>query len=406
MALLTLTASHLDVDLDRLERLAAAGSVGAAVAADASIAGCVVLATCNRFELYLDSSDARDTEVGRKAAVQVVAEATGLTVDDAAAALRPLVGDRAVAEHLFAVASGLESMVVGEREITGQVRRALTAARATGTTTPTLERLFQTASRASRRVMAQTGLGRSGRSLVAVALDVAAQEAPFVGARVLLIGTGSYARTAVAALRAHHVGRIAVFSASGRAGDLADELDLDVAGDLAAELAGADVVVGCSGAAGPVIGVDEMRAARAASGGPGVLVDLALRHDIDPAVRELGVPLIDLATVRRHVEPPEVGRARAVVGEEADEFAAALAEAELVPVVVALRGRVHALLEDELRRLPADHGPEAEAALRRFAARLLHTPVVRARDHARRGRSAEYRDAVETLLGVEIPDPD
>ena len=401
MALLTLTASHHDVDLDLLERLTAAGSAGAAVAADASVTGCVVLATCNRFEVYLDS---RDPDVAYKAAAHAVADAAGLDPVAAARVLRPVVGERDVAEHLFAVASGLESMVVGEREITGQVRRALDAARGEGTTTPSLERLFQTASRASRVVVARTGLGRGGRSLVSVALGLAAQEAPLVGARVLLIGTGSYARTAVAALRSHHVGRIAVHSVSGRAGLLAEDLDLDVAGGLADELAAADVVVGCSGASGPVVGVEEVRAAMAVSGGPGVLVDLALRRDIDPAVAGLGIPLIDLATVRRHVEPPEVAQARAVVAEQADEFAAALAETELVPVVVALRGRVHEILEDELRRLPADHGPEAEAALRRFAARLLHTPVARARDHARAGRSAEYRDAVETLLGVEVPD--
>ncbi len=401
MALLTLTASHHDVDLDLLERLTAAGSAGAAVAADASVTGCVVLATCNRFEVYLDS---RDPDVAYKAAAHAVADAAGLDPVAAARVLRPVVGERDVAEHLFAVASGLESMVVGEREITGQVRRALDAARGAGTTTPSLERLFQTASRASRVVVARTGLGRGGRSLVSVALGLAAQEAPLVGARVLLIGTGSYARTAVAALRSHHVGRIAVHSVSGRAGLLAEDLDLDVAGGLADELAAADVVVGCSGASGPVVGVEEVRAAMAVSGGPGVLVDLALRRDIDPAVAGLGIPLIDLATVRRHVEPPEVAQARAVVAEQADEFAAALAETELVPVVVALRGRVHEILEDELRRLPADHGPEAEAALRRFAARLLHTPVARARDHARAGRSAEYRDAVETLLGVEVPD--
>ena len=401
MALLTLTASHHDVDLDLLERLTAAGSAGAAVAADASVTGCVVLATCNRFEVYLDS---RDPDVAHKAAAHAVADAAGLDPAAAARVLRPVVGEREVAEHLFAVASGLESMVVGEREITGQVRRALDAARGEGTTTPSLERLFQTASRASRVVVARTALGRGGRSLVSVALGLAAQEAPLVGARVLLIGTGSYARTAVAALRSHHVGRIAVHSVSGRAGLLAEDLDLDVAGGLADELAAADVVVGCSGASGPVVGVEEVRAAMAVSGGPGVLVDLALRRDIDPAVAGLGIPLIDLATVRRHVEPPEVAQARAVVAEQADEFAAALAETELVPVVVALRGRVHEILEDELRRLPADHGPEAEAALRRFAARLLHTPVARARDHARAGRSAEYRDAVETLLGGEVPD--
>ncbi len=401
MALLTLTASHHDVDLDLLERLTAAGTAGSAVAADASITGCVVLATCNRFELYLDS---RDPGVARKAAVQAVAEAAGLALDEVAGTLRSLEGDRPVAEHLFAVTSGLESMVVGEREITGQVRRALDAARADGTTTTALERLFQTASRASRAVVARTGLGRT-RSLVSVALELAAQEAPLVGARVLLVGTGSYARTAVTALRAQHVGRIVVHSASGRAGELAEALDLDVAGPLTEELAAADVVVGCSGTAGHVIEVADVRAAMARSGGPAVLVDLALRHDIDPAVRELGLPLVDLATVRRHVELPEVARARDVVAQEAAEFAAALAEAEVVPAVVALRSRVHELLEEEIGRAPAAAAPEVEAALRHFAARLLHGPVVRAREEARAGHADAYRDAVETLLGVEVPDP-
>ncbi len=401
MALLTLIASHHDVDLDLLERLTAAGTAGSAVAADASITGCVVLATCNRFELYLDS---RDPGVAQKAAVQAVAEAAGLTLDEVSATLQPVVGERGVAEHLFSVASGLESMVVGEREITGQVRRALDAARADGTTTTALERLFQTASRASRAVVARTGLGRT-RSLVAVALELAAQEAPLVGARVLLVGTGSYARTAIGALRAQSVGQIVVHSASGRAGELAEALDLDVAGALADELAAADVVVGCSGTAGYVIGVEDLRTAMARSGGPAVLVDLALRHDVDPAVRELGVPLIDLATVRRHVELPEVAQARGVVADEAEEFAAGLAEAEVVPAVVALRGRVHELLEEELCRVPGGPAPEVEAALRHFAARLLHGPVVRAREEARAGHADAYRDAIETLLGREIPDP-
>jgi glutamyl-tRNA reductase len=393
--LLTLSASHLDLDLDLLEQLSSgAGSIGSAM--DASIIGCVVLATCNRFELYLD---ARDAEVAAKAAVHAVVEATGLPSDDVASVLRVRRGARDVAEHLFGVAAGLESMVVGEREVAGQVRRALAAARADGTTTPALERLFQTASRASRAVVARTGLGSGGRSVVTVALDLAARDLPLAGARVLLIGTGSYASAAVGALTARGVGRITVHSPSGRADDFARGRGLGVVERLADGLADADLVVGCSGAAGPVLGADDVRAARAAGGGPSVLVDLALRHDVDPAVRTVGLPVIDLATVREHVAPLEVGGARRVVAEHAARFEATLAEQELVPALVALRAHVHDLLEDELRRTRAE-GTPIEPALRRFAARLLHLPAVRARDHARRGEAAAYRDAVETLLGL------
>ena len=171
MVLLTLSASHHDLDLDVLEQLASgAQSVGPAVVADAALDGCVVLATCNRFELYLDAVDGR-AEVAAKAAADAVAHATGLPPDDVAHALRPRTGMFPVAQHLFGVASGLDSMVVGEREVAGQVRRALTSARAQGTTSSDLERLFQWASRTSRAVGAGTSLGSSGRSVVAVALD-------------------------------------------------------------------------------------------------------------------------------------------------------------------------------------------------------------------------------------------
>jgi len=399
VALLTLSASHHDLDLDLLEQLSSgAGSVGTTVVADASVAGCVVLATCNRFELYLDVDDA---EVAIKSVVQTVAEATELPGDTVGEALRPWLGARAVAQHLFGVAAGLESMVVGEREVAGQVRRALTAARADGTASPALERLFQTASRASRAVATGTGLGRGGRSVVTVALDLAAERMPLADATVLLIGTGSYARTALAALRNRGVGRVAVHSPSGRAAELADAEGLDVVPReaLAAELGRADLVVGSSGANGPVVRAEDVLAARLHDGRPQVLVDLALRHDIDPTVRALGVPLIDLATVREHVAPLEVADARRLVAEHAERFEGTLAEQVLVPVVVALRGHVHGLLEEELLRSPT---PEVERALRHFAARLLHTPVVRAREHARRGRSEAYLDAVQTLLGLDV----
>ena len=165
MVLLSLVASHHSLDLTVLERLQAdVHAVGRElVAATNAVTGAVVLATCNRFELYLDVDDTADTPCARRAVAQAVASRSGYSLDDVEQHLHPLVGAEA-GEHLFAVASGLESMVVGEREIAGQVRRALTTARRDGTTTSTLEALFQAASRASRgtaRIVARTARATS-----------------------------------------------------------------------------------------------------------------------------------------------------------------------------------------------------------------------------------------------------
>lgn len=470
MALLVLSASHHDLDLDVLEQLSSgARSVGPAAVAHASLAGCVVLATCNRFELYLDTArpgpDDADpgAAAGAAAATAAVAERAGLPVDDVRHALRARTGALAVAQHLFGVAAGLDAMVVGEREVAGQVRRALAGARADGTTTSDLERLFQWASRASRAVGAATALGSSGRSVVAVALDLAAHaladgaaacpalpapaepaaapdatvdatvepaesgdvpaDAPagLAGVSALLVGTGSYARAAVSALRRRGVRRIAVHSPSGRAAEFAESRGLAAVppGGLAAALADADLVVACSGAHGPVLGADDVRAAlaaRAEGTSPGsrgaaparrmAVVDLALRHDVDPAVGALdGVTLVDLATVQQHAGfvALEVGDGWEIVAAHAARFAESVAEREVAPAVVALRGYVQGLLDEEIRR-SGPRTPDEERNLRRFAARLLHLSALRAREHARRGEADAYREAVETLLGVDLPD--
>jgi len=153
VVLLSLIASHRDLDLELLERLSVgAQSVGRSVAAiGAAPTGAVVLATCNRFEVYVEVGAGRDADTAVVETTAVIASAAGLPVADVAASLHVLRG-RDVPAHLFSVAAGLESMVVGEREISGQVRRSLTAARAGGTTSTGLERLFQTASRASRAI--------------------------------------------------------------------------------------------------------------------------------------------------------------------------------------------------------------------------------------------------------------
>lgn len=461
MVLLSLSASHRDLDLDVLEQLSSgAHSVGTSVVADSpAITGCVVLATCNRFELYLDTDIPCPSDDGvpvtlsaveplapapqhaveglrpapepesladraHRAAIAdaardvmaVVARSSGLDPAAVAESLQLAVGP-AVSRHLFAVASGLDSMVVGEREVAGQVRRALQTARALGTTSSTLERLFQSASRASRAVGSGTALGGTGRSVVGVALDLVAQDVDLRHASVLLIGTGSYAGASLTALRTRGAQDVAVYSPSGRAHGFATDRGARPVelGGLPTALAAADVVVSCSGALGAVVDVPLVTAAREArdpAGGPPrprVLVDLALTHDVDPAVAGVpGVRLVNLATIQANAPVAvslEVTRGRRLVEEHAAEFEATLAEQTLVPAVVALRRHVEQAMAAELHRARAGD-PETAAAversLRRFAASVLHVPAVRAREHARLGRHDEYREGLEAVFGLQV----
>ncbi|ADG76308.1 glutamyl-tRNA reductase [Cellulomonas flavigena DSM 20109] len=419
MVLLSLVASHHSLDLTVLERLQAdVHAVGRElVAATNAVTGAVVLATCNRFELYLDVADTADTPCARRAVAQAVASRSGYSPEDVEQHLHPLVGAEA-GEHLFAVASGLESMVVGEREIAGQVRRALTTARRDGTTTSTLEALFQAASRTSRAVEKSTGLGATGRSVVGVALDLAARTLPqadgdadWAAVRCVLIGTGSYAGASLAALKARGVRDVRVFSPSGRAGPFASARGvtaLPAGADLLAEVTRTDLVVACSGAAGAVLGVDALAVARRGAATPLTVVDLALRHDVDPDVRTLpGVALVSLQSVAEHApaEHAALAQAREVVLQAAADFEADRRVREWDPAVVAERTRILGGLEAALDALPTEHRDEARArSLRRRTRSLLHAPTVAARAAARDGDAAGYARALAALAAIEVPD--
>jgi glutamyl-tRNA reductase len=258
VVLLSLTASHRELDLDALERLSTgSSSVGRVVVGTCGpVAGAVVISTCNRFELYLDVDAPLSGDSVRHATrhvAELVAHASGVTGDVAARSFTVRTGPE-VTEHLFAVASGLDAMVVGEREIAGQVKRALAEAREQETTSKTLELLFQTASRTSKRVGTDTELGAAGRSVVALALDLAERELPpWDGIRAVLIGTGSYAGASVAALRARGCDDIRVYSQSGRAEAFAESHGVQPVDSLVEALADADLVVSCSGARGRAV---------------------------------------------------------------------------------------------------------------------------------------------------------
>ncbi|WP_081861459.1 glutamyl-tRNA reductase [Cellulomonas sp. HZM] len=412
MVLLSLVASHHELDLAVLERLSSdVHAVGRElVGAATSISGAVVLATCNRFELYLDVADAADAPAARTAAARTVAARSGYPVEAVAAHLTALT-DTSAAGHLFAVASGLESMVVGEREIAGQVRRALTAARRDGTTTGDLESLFQAASRVSRAVDARTGLGGTGRSVVGVALDIAASGLPdWSDVRCVLVGTGSYAGASLAALKARGVTDVRVYSPSGRASQFASARGVRAVpsgADLASEVAGVDLVVACSGAAGAVLEVDALASARSDDARPLTVVDLALRHDVDPGVRELpGVRLVSLHTVAQHApaEHAAVQTARTLVDNAAQDYEGDRRVREWNPAVLAERTRVLGGLESALQALPDEARDErTERALRRRTRAALHAPTIRAREAARAGDTAAYASALAELATVAVP---
>ncbi|MFE6967744.1 glutamyl-tRNA reductase [Isoptericola sp. NPDC057653] len=413
MVLLSLTASHRELDLDALERLSTgSGSVGrAAVGACGPVQGSVVISTCNRFELYLDVDAPVHGDAVRHATrhvAAVVAASSGVTAEVAAESFTVRTGPE-VTEHLFTVAAGLDSMVVGEREIAGQVKRALAEARADGTTSKTLELLFQTASRTSKRVGTQTELGAAGRSVVALGLDLAGRDlagrelrrgpAPagdgsWRGLRVVLIGTGSYAGASVAALRARGCDDVRVYSRSGRAEVFAQGHGVEPVRDLVTALADADLVVSCSGARGrrpagaPADGGAEAsleyvldaaavvrareRAAAAAGDEPEprplVVLDLALHRDVDPRVADVeGVLLYDLGTLKAHAPATAAGvvdRARSIVDAAAADFEETrlgrAADAAVVALFDAAEERVRAEVDVATERLATELAARGE----------------------------------------------
>jgi glutamyl-tRNA reductase len=400
--LLCLTANHQNASFDLLEKL----SIGAPAAASTLVTGsdfvqgAVVLATCNRFEAYLDIDEPLTgaTAVAVRSTIDTMSAASGVRPEELRRSVTVITGDE-VAEHLFSVTSGLESVVIGEDEISGQVGRALDAARKSGTTSSGLDKLFQTAARTSRDVKNRTALGGAGRSLVRLALELASSRVTdWSRTRVLLVGTGQYAATTLGALRDRGATDVRVFSPSGRAAKFAAKHDIAFETSLAAAIATSDVVVTCTAsmAIAPADITDDHRR---------LVIDLGLPRNVDPSVSSMpGVELLDLELISRHA-PIEAltasADARALVGTAAASFTSA---AVVEPAIVALRSHIFDVLDAEIERAERRAGPadstDTVAALRHLAGVLLHGPSVRARELAREGRADEFVAALDALYGI------
>ncbi len=416
MVLFSLVASHSNLDLETVARLSAgaAGVSADVVAADNDVVGMVTLATCNRYELYAQARTAEDVESARSSIIAAVSTHSGLTEHQVSNALATQQGP-AVPRHLFAVSTGLESAVVGEREIAGQVRRALSSAQEAGVCTPALVRLFQAASKTAKDVGARTALGRRGMSIVSVALDLAAelQDVPSLAGRTaVLFGTGAYAGAAMAQLAQRGCTDIHVYSASGRAETFTASRGGTAVSDesLPAALAGAQLLVGCSGTDRQVPATD-LAQVRGEGAPQLTVIDLALTHDFAPDVADLpGVDLLTLETVRQAAPAEQSAtlvEAAKLVADAAVNFEQAQNARSLDHAIVALRRHTMAVLDDEIAKIRQQHGctaatAEVEFAMRRMVKQLLHVPTVRAKELAAAGDAESYLAALDALYGLKV----
>jgi glutamyl-tRNA reductase len=391
----------------------------------------VVVSTCNRVEVYTAISRFHGAAGDVR---RFLADLHGLTIGEFADHLYDYYEERAV-QHLFAVAAGIDSMVVGEAQILGQVREAFSAAQAERTVGPVLSALFARAIKVGRRARSETGIGAGMASTVSVGLRVAGgQLGGLAGRRALLVGAGGVARLAGRALREAGAGELVVANRTAATGAaLAGELagravPLD---RIADELAAADLVVAATAGTTPTVTratVAEALGRRAATGAgppgspaaPLVVLDLGVPRDVEPEVRGLpGVVLADLDALRAVLETDEgprreVERVRALIAQETVAFMGGQREARLAPTIRALRARAEQLRQQELAKastrlagLDERQRAAVEAVTRGLVNKLLHDPMVRGKTLAARPDGDLYVAALRELYGLDPrPGPD
>nr|WP_294693013.1 glutamyl-tRNA reductase [uncultured Friedmanniella sp.] len=410
MSILVVSVSHRSTSVGMLSRLAMDADASAKLAEQLMSADhideAVVLSTCNRTELYTSVSRFHG---GLDDAVTALAELAGLSVAELHTLCAVYFDEGAVA-HTFSVASGLDSVVVGESQILGQVRAALTLCQAAGTVGTVLNSLFQHALRVGKRVQTETGIGSAGRSLVTAAYELLTEErGSLAGRRVLVIGAGAMA--GLAARTAAAAG--AQVSCANRTLEKAERLAQAVGGravrleNLDAALAGTDVLVTCTGARSMSIGADQL-AGTPVTG----VVDLALPPDVSEDVHTLGISLVNLdrLVVAREDETgsSEVADARALVRAEVWDFLGLRRAAQVAPTVVALRSMASSVVAAEMDRLTARlpslgerEREEVQRAVRRVVDKLLHQPTVRVQELSADPDAVDYAAALRELFALD-----
>ena len=440
MSVLVVGLSHKSAPVPVLERAAVTGDTLRKLLRDVvllpDIAETFIVATCNRVEVY---AEVNRFHAGVAGVCELLSRHSGIPAHELTDSLYVHYEDRAV-QHLLAVASGLESIVVGEDQILGQVRSALRVAGEQGTLGRTLRDLGRLALRTGKRARAETGIDRLGLSLVSVGIDRAVgslagrgghgraggrdgragENSLLDGLDVLVVGAGAMSGLAVATAARAGAARVTV---ANRTRAKAERLAAGVGGEVAdfaglpAAIAAADLVISCTGAANLVVTeavVDEVLDGRQ-PGRPLVLLDLAMPRDIDPAVGDLaGVTVIGMDTLRDSggavVGADELAAVRAIVDEEFAAYGSAVRAASVTPTVVALRAKAATVVDAELTRLAgrlSEEGVSGHAleeiarTVQRVVDKLLHAPTVRVKELASSPDGEEYAAALRVLFDLD-----
>jgi glutamyl-tRNA reductase len=418
VSLIVVGLNHRTAPVELLERMTVPEQQLAKVLHDLSarehLLEVVVLSTCNRIEVYARCTHFHPA-VGDVSAF--LAAHSGSAPDDFADLLYTYYDDAAVA-HLFAVAAGLDSMIVGESEILGQVRQAWQAAVREGTA-PQLAGLFRHAVESGKRVRTETGIGRHPVSIPSAAVSVAAEHlGTFDGAKVLVVGAGQMGTGLASTLRSRGVDRVWI---ANRTFERAEHAAARIGGDavplseIADTLVEADVLLSSTASAQVLIErstIETVMARR--SGRPLLVVDVALPRDVDPGVREVNdVTLLDLDDLKDYAQRSaerrrrEIGKVREILAAEIDRYRADRAGRELAPLVTSLRELGERVRAAELARyrtkldgLEPDQRAVVEALTEGIVNKLLHEPTARVKDAAGTPRGSYYADALAALFDL------
>ncbi|BBX66776.1 glutamyl-tRNA reductase [Mycolicibacterium psychrotolerans] len=381
----------------------------------------MVLSTCNRVEVY---AVVEAFHGGLSVIGQVLGDHSGMSLQDLTRYAYVRYAEAAV-EHLFSVASGLDSAVVGEAQVLGQVRRAYATAEANHTVGRTLHELSQRALSVGKRVHSETGIDAAGASVVSVALDMAeARIGSLAGRSAVVVGAGSMGALAARQLMRAGIERIHVVNRSlPRAKRLAENIrghgvtaEAYPFDHLPPLLTDADVVVSCTGAVRPVVSLADVHrglAQRLGNSKPLVMCDLGMPRDIDPAVAGLpGVYVIDMERILREptarAATSDAEAARTIVAAEVADYLTGQRMAEVTPTVTALRQRAADVVEAELLRLDnrlpeldSAHRDEVAKTVRRVVDKLLHAPTVRVKQLASAPGGDSYAEALRELFELD-----
>lgn len=424
--LLSIGVSHKTAPVALRERIAVtprqtAGLLATLVASDA-IQEVVCLSTCNRSEILMVASDPVAAE---SAALDQLTQRAEIGPTELSPSLYTKLGPEA-AEHIMRVAAGLDSMVLGESEILGQLKRAFELAQEEQTTGPIINRLIAAAIGAGKRVHSETTLGHGSVSLASVAVDLARETlgGDLSERSALIVGSGEHGALTARALGAAGVNSVFIANRHySRAIGLAESIGGRAVRfeHLPEELAETDIVLGATGSPHTLIHLEEMREVMAARDHrPLLMIDTAVPRDFEPSVGELdGLTLLDIDDLQASIEGTlsvrrsQVAKAETLVAEEVERFEAWIATLEVIPTIAQLRARGESIAEqvvaenaEKFSSLTAADRDRLAAMADAIVARMLHEPTLRLKAAASNGEGYAGLHALRELFGLESVAPE